>query len=165
MCNFTKIAKNARILFVFLSLFFLLIVIFFLKTSLNKPIEPPKPVAAEGFPQIPIYPGTTLLNSSKDPREAVFYQASWETDSQPSQIAPWYLSETVKNGWYLEYPPANPTSNIQEMQFSNKEYFLNISLVRNGVNNRTVITTQFITNVRTEKYDEMIKSGEPPEDK
>lgn len=165
MRNFTIIAKNVRILIIFLSLFFLLIVIFFLKTSLNKPIESPKPVAAEGFPQIPVYPGATLLNSSKDPHEAVFYQASWETDSQPSQIASWYLSETVKNGWNLEYPPADINSKIQEMQFSNEEFFFNISLLKIGSSDKTVITAQFITNVRTEKYNEMIQSGKPPEDK
>ncbi len=165
MRNFTKIIKKTHKVLIILSLLILIVVLFYLKTSLNKSVEPPKPVAAEGFPSIPIYPGAILINSSKNPREAVFYQASWETDSEPSQIAPWYLSETVRNGWNLEYPPADPDSNIQEMQFSNEEYFLNISLLKIGSNSKTVITTQFITNVRTEKYNEMIKSGKPPEDK
>jgi len=95
--------KKGFIFFVVLILIFLSLVI--VKNNKQR-VEPGKTTAkgklVEGFPQIPTYPGSRVLNSYKKEGDGkVGYEAHYFTDQPAKEAIIWYRDELNKLGWSI----------------------------------------------------------------
>ena len=56
----------------------------------------------ESFPQLPVYPASTVEKSYKKEAGAkVGYEAEYLTDRSPKEAMRWYKAELVKQGWTI----------------------------------------------------------------
>jgi len=61
-----------------------------------------------GFPEFPVYPDATIINSYKKTEGAkVGYEANWKADDTVAQIASWYYEALIDMGWNFEEQPNN----------------------------------------------------------
>lgn len=60
----------------------------------------------EGFPELPVYPGATILKSyKKQEGEKVGFEANWEVDVSVDEIMAWYIDALREAGWIFEEEP------------------------------------------------------------
>ena len=90
--------------------FLLILVLIFISVALllkNKQnVEPGKTTAkgklVEGFPQIPTYPGSQIVNSYKKGSEGkIGYEVHYSTDQPAKEAIVWYRDELKKLGWLI----------------------------------------------------------------
>jgi len=95
--------KKVNIFLLILVLIFISIV-FVQKNKQN--VEPGKTTAkgklVEGFPQIPTYPGSQILNSYKKEGDGkIGYEAQYISDRPGKEAIVWYRDELNKQGWSI----------------------------------------------------------------
>ncbi len=103
-----------------------------------------KPVA--GFPDIPAYPGATLISSSEIIDGTVKgvgkrYVATWESRQSAPVLSLWFRDNLPKYGWTLTIPPGDENMTIQQIDFGKDNTTLTVSLV--GIGNKTEITVNY----------------------
>lgn len=78
-----------------------------------------------GFPEVPTYPGATLVASAKTNAEGepdLGYRAKWETTDSVPQIMKWYEVELPKNGWKYTAPDDKKSEGEQVAKISKGDY-------------------------------------------
>jgi len=101
-----------------------------------------------GFPEIPVYPGATLIASAKTNRaneQDTGYRAKWETQDAVVKVMKWYQEELPKSGWVYETPndPNASGEQVAQIKKSDLEGFLEAEREEKG--------TEIVVEVRITK--------------
>ncbi len=68
-----------------------------------------------GFPELPVYSGSALVNSyKKQEADMVGFEANWETDGTVSEIMSFYIETLPEEGWVIKEMP--DTVNLYDQQ-------------------------------------------------
>jgi len=110
-----------------------------------------------GFPETPVYQNARLLESVKDPREAILFEATWETDSSVPSVSNWYLESLQREGWTLDVAPADASSDIQLARLYKDNYTLHLSIIFDRVSAKTKIVVEFLKNLKLQE----VKNPDP----
>ena len=143
----------SRVIGIIAIIVFGLLIFFYLIIRLTKP----QIKLVSGFPEIPVFPGAYLVYSSKEPREGLLFEATWEVVSAISAISNWYVEKLQEEGWDLDITPADATSDIQLMRFYNDIYTLNLSVIRESGSAKARITAEFLKNLKLQE----VKNPDP----
>lgn len=79
----------------------------------------------EGFPELPVYPGATLVASAKTNPDGVAdlgYRAKWDTKDSVVQVMNWYETEMPKAGWEYTAPDDKTADGEQVARISKGDY-------------------------------------------
>ncbi len=76
-----------------------------------------------GFPELPVYPGASIVASAKTNPEIkldIGYRAKWKASDPVLKVMKWYLEELPKYGWNVE-PPNDPNATGEQVASIAKE--------------------------------------------
>ncbi len=101
----------------------------------------------EGFPEVAVYPGAKLKDSSaENPGEGedLHYTATWTTSESVPEVVAWYLPALEAAGWRIDIKPYDTknTENQYVVALQNGS-LLQLSVIRNAEASNTEITLAF----------------------
>jgi len=121
--------------------------------SLIGRVSEPQVNLVSGFPETPVYQNARLLESVKDPREAILFEATWETDSSVPSVSNWYLESLQREGWTLDVVPADVSGDIQLARLYKDNYTLHLSIIFDRVSAKTKIVVEFLKNLKFQEVE------------
>jgi hypothetical protein len=112
----------------------------------------------KGFPEIEVYPGAMLKNSTaKNPGEGdeLHYTVTWTTGDTVPEVIDWYLNSLEMSGWTIDIKPDDPnnTENQYAVAFKDRK-MLQLSVVRKAEISSTEITVAFPAMAEYEEEEE-----------
>jgi len=99
----------------------------------------------EGFPQIPAYPGATLVRSyKKEDGGKTGWESKWIMQERIPVISAWYLQQFAEEDWDIDEVPEDPNADGEvQLVVSNGDWQVYITLEDEDNTGTTEITAEF----------------------
>lgn len=112
---------------------------------------------------VSLYPNAKVTATTTDPNEGQTYigtrfSVTQETNDSVPKATQWYLDSLKNQGWIIDVPLGNPTSDIQYVSLHNDKYTLRLSVFKNTETGKTNVVTEYQT-----KNSDVYEPGEETE--
>jgi hypothetical protein len=98
---------------------------------------------SQGFPEVPIYPDTTLVDSSTNTPGGFLYEATWQTRQSIPEVSSWYLGKISDGNWEIVTPPADLNAKDIQLLIANKDDLVyNFSFIKDNDSGITNVIIQ-----------------------
>lgn len=104
----------------------------------------------EGFPQSPVYPESTIKDSTKNlegAEEDYRYSGTWETSDPVPAVMKWYLEKLKTEGWNMNVLPADGESTdiqfAQGYKGNDETNIIQVSVMKDTESGKTKIVVEF----------------------
>ena len=111
----------------------------------------------QNFPQVPVYPGSTLVASNQGATDENFrFEATWVTDDTVPNVSVWYLNQFRNSpDWSVYAPPADiDADDIQLLVVTKDDLIYNFSFIKDPTSGKTQIITQIMSQDQIEEEGE-----------
>jgi len=98
----------------------------------------------DGFPSVPVYPNSNLIESTKTPKELDYsYSSTWNTNDSVPLVSAWFIQNLAAHGKQItQYPADLKDPDVQLIVIDTTDRIMNISIIADHEKGNTKIVVE-----------------------